>query len=329
MKNENKMLSIIVPAYNVEKYISILLDSLLSNVEIAKCLEIIIINDGSSDNTLMISKKYQVENSDIIKVIDKENGGHGSGINAGIKMATGRYLKVIDSDDWVDIGGIIQLIEAIRTTDSDLIVNPFKLVWENGKQQIVDYKNIEQNSVVSFAELNKNGYLIPLHGFTVKTQIAKEKIPCIDEKIFYDDIEFVLYPVPYISQILILDKVLYCYRLGREGQSVEINSYVKNVKHFEKMLRSIALYYKEKIDLLDVEKKKYYLHMTQGMLNKLCDIYLYIGDSESREKLRRIFVEYNFLDLNTSTNKKLRFLKKTNYILFGVLSKYIRIKYNK
>ena len=94
-----KLLSFVVPSYNSEKYLNKCVDSLLKGGE---DVEIIIVNDGSKDNTIKIAREYEEKYPSIIKVVDKENGGHGSGINSGLEVATGLYFKCVDSDDWVD-----------------------------------------------------------------------------------------------------------------------------------------------------------------------------------------------------------------------------------
>ena len=93
-----KLLSITVPCYNSEKYMRKCIDSLLPGGE---DVEIIIVDDGSTDGTARIADEYVEKYPDIVKAIHKENGGHGSGVNAGIENASGLFFKVVDSDDWV------------------------------------------------------------------------------------------------------------------------------------------------------------------------------------------------------------------------------------
>lgn len=91
-----KIISFTVPCYNSQEYMRNCVDSLLVGGE---DVEIVIVNDGSSDRTIDIAREYEAEYPTIVKVIDKPNGGHGSGVNAGLKIATGLYYKVVDSDD--------------------------------------------------------------------------------------------------------------------------------------------------------------------------------------------------------------------------------------
>lgn len=103
-----KLLSIAIPCYNSAAYMRKCIDSLLPGGE---DVEIIIVNDGSSDNTMDIAEEYRERFPAIIKVVNKENGGHGSAVNVGIEQARGLYFKVVDSDDWVSQSAYIQILD--------------------------------------------------------------------------------------------------------------------------------------------------------------------------------------------------------------------------
>ena len=111
MENREKYLSFVVPCYNSESYMARCIESLLPGGE---DVEIIIIDDGSKDKTVEIADAYQKQYPDLVKVIHKENGGHGSGVNAGLACARGVYFKVVDSDDWLDGTAYQKLLEKIR-----------------------------------------------------------------------------------------------------------------------------------------------------------------------------------------------------------------------
>ena len=143
----NKILTIVVPTYNVEKYLSRCLDSLLYDEKTNKKLEIIVVNDGSKDNSLKIANEYKEKYPDSVLVIDKENGGHGSTINAGLKIATGKYFRVIDSDDWVNIDEFPSYINDLEKLNSDIVLTNFSREYiYNSTQVISKYpKAIEYN----------------------------------------------------------------------------------------------------------------------------------------------------------------------------------------
>ena len=106
-----KLITFAIPSYNSEKFLASCLDSLLIGID--EKIEAIVINDGSTDKTSEIAHEYS-KKYPFIKVVDKENGGHGSGINVGIVNATGLYFKMFDSDDHVDKEGLLSLIEIIE-----------------------------------------------------------------------------------------------------------------------------------------------------------------------------------------------------------------------
>ena len=120
-----KQLTIAVPAYNSEMFLHICLDSMAGADD---RLEVIVINDGSKDKTLEVANSYAEKYPDQIRVIDKENGGHGSGINAALEVATGRFYKVVDSDDWVETRNLKAILDALERSDADAVVTGYRSV---------------------------------------------------------------------------------------------------------------------------------------------------------------------------------------------------------
>lgn len=134
----NKLLTIIIPAYNVAEYIEQAIDSLVECKSILNDLDIIIINDGSKDNTLDKIKTYEKKYPQCIRVISKENGGHGSVLNWGIKKSLGLYMRVLDGDDWVLKEGLVKLVKFIdvnraNAENIDMIINPSENIYINKK----------------------------------------------------------------------------------------------------------------------------------------------------------------------------------------------------
>ena len=109
-----KYLTITIPSYNSEQYLERCLDSLILPRGWMEHIEIIVVNDGSTDRTGEIADDYVRRFPDTVRVVHKENGGHGSGVNAGLALATGRYFKVLDSDDWFDEHAYRELAEKLE-----------------------------------------------------------------------------------------------------------------------------------------------------------------------------------------------------------------------
>ena len=115
----DKLLSIVVPVYKVEKYIGKCLDSLIVSDDVMEKMEVIVVNDGTPDNSALIAKEYEKRYPDIIRVIDKENGGHGSAWNRGVEEAQGKYISFLDSDDWLT--NFREFVLKLEKTDTDLV----------------------------------------------------------------------------------------------------------------------------------------------------------------------------------------------------------------
>ena len=145
-----KLLTITVPTYNVEKYLAQCLDSFVLE-EDRELLEVLIVNDGSTDTSADIAKTYVERYPDVFTLINKENGGHGSTINAGIKAATGKYFKVVDSDDWVDKAAMKNLMECLKKSDSDLVYSNY--YWIDNR---TGKKSVEFEKPFSSVEYRKN-----------------------------------------------------------------------------------------------------------------------------------------------------------------------------
>ena len=126
-----KVLTVLVPTYNVEKYLRRCLDSLLLP-EVLEEIEVLVVNDGSKDGSADIARAYEKKYPQTVVFVDKENGGHGSTINVGIEKAQGTYFKVLDSDDWVNIGDFIEFVKRLKEETADAVICDYRKRQENG-----------------------------------------------------------------------------------------------------------------------------------------------------------------------------------------------------
>lgn len=131
-KTMEKILTVVVPTYNAEKYLRDNLES-FEIPELMQDIEILIVNDGSTDHSLEIAREYAERYPDTYRVITKENGGHGSGINCGIEHALGTYFKVVDADDWVGKEAFVSLVRTLKTSDADVVYSGFLWTYDNGE----------------------------------------------------------------------------------------------------------------------------------------------------------------------------------------------------
>jgi glycosyltransferase involved in cell wall biosynthesis len=232
----SKVLTIIVPAYNVERFLPKTLASFVAP-EVMDDLEIIVVNDGSNDATEQIAQEYQHKYPKTFRVISKENGGHGSTINKGIELATGRYFKVVDGDDWVDPLALIKLVQFLKTSQTDVVLcNSFRVNHHTGARKpisIID--GFTYNHEYQFAAVFKR-LKLGLDCMTIRTKILQKNRIRLDEHCFYVDMEYFLFPVPFIKTVVYLNVYLYMYRIGTETQSIASAAMRKNLNQHSKVL---------------------------------------------------------------------------------------------
>lgn len=181
-----KLLTIVVPVYKVEPYINKCLDSLLVSPELMRKLEVLIINDGTPDNSAEMSREYVKRYPETFRQIDKENGGHGSAWNMGLKEATGKYLRFLDSDDW--LSNLDLLLVDLQKNDVDIVFNPFNkyLAYEN--------RNVIIDTPIPVGEKqlpdNWGDNDVNFWSATYKTSILRPLFPLFAEGVMYDDSKY-------------------------------------------------------------------------------------------------------------------------------------------
>ncbi len=243
-----KVLTISIAAYNVEGTIRKALDS-IRDAGVPDEIEVLIVNDGSTDRTSQIAKEYESALPGTFRVIDKENGGYGSTINCGVREAKGRYFKQLDGDDWFVPERLADLTAVLNDTDADLVVTQVLRHDEgSGEEVLRDYLPDQAEETVSFEHVTVPG-LLPMHSVTYKTALLRQTGRPITEHCFYTDIEYAMYPVPLVQTVLALHMPVYVYRIGVEGQSVSASGIAKHYKEHRKVLGHIFRFYDEHADM--------------------------------------------------------------------------------
>lgn len=245
-QSDDIVLSIIIPAYNVAKYLKNGISTIVNHRNADK-LEILIINDGSKDDTVKIAKeiinKWCNKKKPIITLIDKENGGHGSTINVGISKAKGKYTRIIDGDDWVNTEEFSKLLDILQKEDSDIVVT-------NYSEDIANQNILIERRLYDFMKVGKKYNFDDLcnkyYGFkewgpilatgNFKTSMLKSQNFKLTEKCFYVDMEFDIYSVLSAKTVTYYDFDVYRYFIGRVDQSISQTSFIKNRKQHEKVL---------------------------------------------------------------------------------------------
>lgn len=221
-----KLITFTVPCYNSAAYMDHCIETLLTAGEDA---EIILVDDGSKDDTGKIADAYAEKYPTIVRVIHQENGGHGEGVNQGIRNATGVYFKVVDSDDWLDTDALQQVLAELRAHLND--EQPLDLMMANyvyehvadNTQNVVDYKGIlPEGRVFTWKEIGKfpPSKNILMHSVIYRTEMLRACRLELPKHTFYVDNIFVYQPLPAVKSIYYMDVDLYRYFIGRADQSV-------------------------------------------------------------------------------------------------------------
>jgi glycosyltransferase involved in cell wall biosynthesis len=226
---EQKQLTVSVAAYNVADTLDRCLTSLIVSQKAMEQLDVIVVNDGATDGTATIAQKYADRYPRTFQVIDKENGGYGSTINASIERARGRYFKELDGDDWYCTQNLEAFLAFLATKDSDLVLSPFYEVYEGEAAPKLKDNHQEVAAGPLPGAMAQDQDLL-MHELTIKTAILRDHGIRITPHCFYTDHEYTFLPLLYAKDISRFDAPIYCYQLGVEGQSVSLSGMRKHFK---------------------------------------------------------------------------------------------------
>lgn len=219
-----KLLTLAIAAYNMADYLNRCLDTVVGD-SFADTLEVIVINDGSKDRTSEIAHSYEEKYPSIIKVVDKENGHYGSCINKALELATGKYFRPLDADDWVDTKNLNIFLSQLDNCDSDLVVTEYTSYEKKGIVQHTIPSLIECGKEYNSKELDfqKVGidFLLKMHVMTFKTEVLRKSGLKLDTGINYTDNEYCMIPLGITSSIIFYPINVYQYYLLREGQTTQ------------------------------------------------------------------------------------------------------------
>ena len=301
---QQKLITFAVPCYNSAAYMRHCIETLLSAGEQA---EIILVDDGSTkDDTPAICDEYAAQYPTIVKAIHQENGGHGEGVNQGIRNASGLYYKVVDSDDWLDTAALKTVLAKLTTlvargTPPDLMICNYVYEHvEDNTRHTVRYTNVfPENRLFGWMHV---GHFRPdqnllMHSVLYRTEVLRRCGMVLPKHTFYVDNIFVYQPLPYVKSMYYMDLDLYRYFIGRADQSVNESVMVKRVDQQLRVTRHMIDC--QDLDALKDEKKlhSYMLHYL-SMMMAISDIFLLLdGSAEARAKKAELWA---YLKAHTS-----------------------------
>lgn len=289
-----KLLSIAVPCYNSQDYMRNCVDSLLEG---GNLVEILIVDDGSKDDTAAIADEYAAKYPHIVKAIHQENGGHGEAVNTGIRNATGLYFKVVDSDDWVNKEAYLAILEKLREITGgpqtlDMMISNFVYEKQGAKRKkVMRYKNyMPVDQLFTWKEMGRMpiGKYILMHSVIYRTGLLRDCGLELPKHTFYVDNLFVYVPLPYVKNMYYLNVDFYRYFIGREDQSVNEKVMIQRIDQQIKVNKIMV----ETVDLWKLPNRrlrKYMFNYLEIITVVSTIMLIRSGTKENLEKKRELW----------------------------------------
>lgn len=309
---EMKIITFAVPCFNSADYMEKCVYSLLP---LGEDIEIILIDDGSTkDNTAEICDRLVAEHPGVIRAIHQENAGHGGAVNSGLAAATGRYFKVVDSDDWLDGDAMSTIMAFIRSQASssdpiDLVISNYvyEKVYE-GTRISMGYRNVfPENEIFTWDDIGHfhlSQYLL-MHSVIYRTDLLRGIGLELPKHCFYVDNIFVYVPLAHVRSMVYFDVDAYRYFIGREDQSVNEKVMLSRIDQQLRVTKEMI----DAVDLDTVENKKlqHYLYNYLSMMLCICTVFLRMEDTPENEHKRKELWHY----LHETNPHSYRQLRKT------------------
>ncbi|MDD4367597.1 MAG: glycosyltransferase family A protein [Oscillospiraceae bacterium] len=304
-----KVLSAIVPCYNSAAYMNHCIDTLLSG---GQAVEILIIDDGSTDQTAAIADAYVQQYPDRVRAIHQENAGHGGAINTGIRQAQGHYIKVVDSDDWVSPDALQQILRELerfvsQQLEIDLLISNYVYEKVGVKHHVIQYANaLPEKRILSWDEVGnfRIGQYILMHSVIYRTALLRSCGLKLPEHTFYVDNLFVYIPLPSVRSLYYLNVDLYHYYIGRADQSVQERTMIRRIDQQLKVNRLMLV----QVNLDQVENphlRRYMLNYLEIITTVSSTLLIISGTPENLDKMKSL---WSFIrQQDTRLYRKMRF----------------------
>ena len=263
-------------------------------------VEVIIVNDGSKDDTGKIADEYQKKYPTIVKAIQKENGGHGSGVMAGIRNATGMFFKVVDSDDWIETKDVLDMLDLIKrheVQDANVDLYITNYVYEHAadnSQYVMHYRKcLPPEQIFAWEDMKrvKLETVFLMHSLLYRTSKLRESKMELPNHTFYVDDIYAYQPLPFMKKIFYHDIDLYHYFIGRADQSV---NYGTMCKRYEQQMRVFKIMFTAYTYDEIIKQPKHLKKYMFKWLMTICGITIMtiVGTKEDKKTRWKVFHEY-------------------------------------
>lgn len=257
----DKLLTIVVPVYNTEKYLSKCLNSLIVPDYLDK-LEVLVVIDGSPDNSVKIAHEFEHKYPQTFVTVEKENGGHGSTINRGLEMAHGTYFRVLDSDDWFDENNFHPYLNKLSKATEDIVLSDVIREYPSINKSVLWLSNqVEYDKKYTDMSVLSN---LPLEFFAMarcayRTSLLKENGLHLSEKRSFEEAFLHVFPMLFLHSFIIYNLPIYHYFLERPNQSVKQIVTLKQCNDWKALVIQIADFYTRHGRELDDTKREFVL----------------------------------------------------------------------
>ena len=287
-----KLLSIAIPCYNSQDYLSHAVESLLPGGD---RVEILIVDDGSTDKTAEIADAYERRYPGVVRALHKENGGHGDAVMTGLKNAAGLYFKVIDSDDWADEKVYPMMLEALsRLADDPVDMFICNYIYDKAgakHKHVVSYGNALPGGRVFGWEETKRfhwGQYLLMHAVIYRTELLRSCGMELPRHTFYVDELYVYVPLKDVKRMYYLDVDLYHYFIGREDQSVQEQVMLRRIDQYL-LVNRLLISEVDPFSVDDAHKRKYMLKFLEIITTVSSVLLVKSGTEENLRKKKDLW----------------------------------------
>lgn len=291
-----KLLSVVVPCYNSAAYMRHCLATLLVG---GPEVEILIVDDGSKDDTALIADEMAMMYPDMVKVIHQANGGHGAAVMTGLAHATGRYFKVVDSDDWVDemaYGQVLDTLRGFRREDADVDLLVSNYVYDKvgaKRKHVVRYRDVlPEGRPFGWDDAGefRVGQYILMHATIYRTQLLRDCELELPRHTFYVDNLYAYVPMKSVKTMYYLNVDFYHYFIGREDQSVQEKTMIKRID--QQLLVNRMMISALDLDAIENESQRAYLFHYVEIVTMVSSVILLKSGSENHLQMKRDFWQF-------------------------------------
>ena len=296
-----KLLSIAVPCYNSQDYMEKCVESLVVGGDE---VEVLVVNDGSADNTAAIADQLQERYPGIVRAIHQPNKGHGGAVNTGLENATGMYFKVVDSDDKVKASAFRTILDKLREYKDaeekiDLLISNFVYDKEGqAHKKVMQYRSaLPVNRMFTWDETRhfKKGQYILMHSVIYRTELLRECGLRLPEHCFYVDNIYVFNPMPSVKNMYYLDVNFYYYFIGRDDQSVNQEVMIRRLDQQAKVNRIMYDFFSDSVRDGRIEKKSplyKYMYNYLEIITTITSVLAIISQDEEKLAIKDKLWEY-------------------------------------